>query len=240
MSATDHPDKLARAETRFITFDCYGTLIDWESGIFDAVHSWLVRYDRADSREHILQQYAAFEPEAQMGEYRSYRDILAAVLHRFAREYHIELADEDEHLLSESIRNWLPFPDTADALKRLAGSYGLVILSNIDRDLFDYTRATLPPVLSCVITAEDVRAYKPSHRHFHAACETLRCGPDHLLHAAESLYHDIMPCKELGIPHVWVNRRGKTMGAGATRSAVVLPDAEVSSLAELADRVLGS
>jgi len=240
MSSVDTTNTLVRPETRFITFDCYGTLIDWESGIYHAVHQWLVRHDRTDSREHILQLYAAFEPEAQMGEYRSYREILTAVMHRFAHEFHIDLVDKDELLLSESIRHWVPFADTTDALKRLAVSYGLVILSNIDRDLFEYTRAQLPLVLSCVITAEDVRAYKPSHRHFLAACDTLRCRPEQMVHAAESLYHDIMPCKELGIPHVWVNRRGKTMGAGATRSAIVKPNAEVASLAELADRVLGT
>ena len=235
-----HPPSrsFARTETRFITFDCFGTLIDWESGIHQFVHAWLERHGRSDSRANMLLHYAAFEPEAQLGQYRSYREILAAVMHRFAHEYRIDLAAGEEHQLAESIRNWPPFPDTADALRRLAASYGIIILTNIDRDLFEGTRVQLPPVLSGVITSEDVQSYKPAHRHFLAAFDAYRCGPENIVHAAESLYHDIMPCKELGIPHVWVNRRGKVMGAGATRSALVQPDAEVGSLTELADRVL--
>lgn len=228
---------LSRPETRFITFDCYGTLIDWESGIHGAIEGWLARHGRTDSRANILRSYAAFEPEAQLGPYRRYREVLSVVMHRFAEAYAIPLAPGEEDLLARSLADWQPFPDTADALNRLAASFGLVILSNIDRDLFEGTRARLPPVLAAVITAEDVRSYKPAHGHFLAAMEQLHCRPAELLHAAESLYHDILPCRELGIPHCWVNRRGRTMGAGATRAAVVQPDAEVDSLAAFAARV---
>jgi 2-haloacid dehalogenase len=231
---------LARPETQIITFDCYGTLIDWESGIVAALEGWLARHGRSASRAEILHQYAAFEPEAQVGLYRRYRDVLAVVMHRFSESYGISLAAGDEHILAESLAGWRPFPDVGDALVKLAARYRLAVLSNVDRDLFATTQAQLPPVLSGVITAEDVQAYKPSHRHFHAAMETFSCSPGQMLHAAESLFHDILPCRELGIPHCWINRKGKTMGTGATRGAVVQPEAEAGSLAEFTRRVLGS
>jgi len=232
--------QLARPETQIITFDCYGTLIDWESGIVAAVEGWLARHGRSASRADILHQYAAFEPEAQVGQYRHYRDVLAVVMHRFSESYAIPLAVGDERLLAESLAGWSPFPDVAEALVQLASRYRLVILSNVDRDLFAGTRAHFPPVFAGVVTAEDVQAYKPAHRHFHAAMEQFGCTPGQMLHAAESLFHDILPCRELGIPHCWINRKGKTMGTGATRGAVVQPEAEAASLAEFTQRVLAS
>ncbi|HMO03241.1 MAG TPA: haloacid dehalogenase type II [Kiritimatiellia bacterium] len=232
--------ELARPETQIITFDCYGTLIDWESGIVAVIEGWLARHGRTASRAEILHQYAAFEPEAQVGLYRRYRDVLAVVMQRFSGSYGIPLAAGDERILAESLASWPAFPDVADALVKLASRYRLVILSNVDRDLFEGTRAQLPPVLAGVVTAEDVQAYKPSHRHFHAAMEQYACTPEQILHVAESLFHDILPCRELGIPHCWINRKGKTMGTGATRGAVVQPEAEAASLDEFTRRVLGA
>lgn len=231
---------LARPETQIITFDCYGTLIDWESGIVAALEGWLARHGRSATRAEILHQYAAFEPEAQVGPYRRYRDVLAVVMHRMSEAHGIPLVAGDERILAESLADWQPFPDVADALVRLAAKYRLVILSNVDHDLFAGTRARLPSVLTGVVTAEEVQAYKPSHRHFLAVMEQFACAPGQMLHAAESLFHDILPCRELGIPHCWINRKGKTMGTGATKGAAVQPEAEAASLAEFADRVLGS
>lgn len=227
-----------------LTFDCYGTLVDWESGLIAALTELLARHSvPAPDPEDLLALYAELEPRAQAGAYRPYRDVLADVTRGFAEVFGIALKPGQEHTLAESIAHWPVFRDTPKALARLAAGYDLAILSNIDRDLFETTRPTLSAghafEFSGVITAEDTRSYKPAIGHFWRAIETLGVPGARILHVAQSLYHDVVPAQSMGITTVWVNRRGAAEGTGATPGLGdadhIEPDVEVPDLRTLAD-----
>jgi 2-haloacid dehalogenase len=218
----------------WVSFDCYGTLIDWESGILGYVRPLLRSKGRDAPDAQILNLYSELEPrEQQSGSYRSYREVLVSVMHGLARELNCEVSAEEAGGLADSIAEWKPFPDTVGGLRQLKSRYKLAILSNIDDDLFAFTAKRLEVPFDLVITAQQVQAYKPSHRNFETLLGRIGGPPEALLHAAESLYHDVAPARELGIATVWVNRRqGKP--AAAARLADAKPDLEVASVAELA------
>ena len=225
------------SQFEYLSFDCYGTLIDWESGILGYLRPLLNRKGRHVSDVEILNFYSQSEPRQQQPPYRLYRDVLASVVHDFAHEFRVDISDEEAAGLAASIRNWEPFPDTVPALKRLKSRYKLAVLSNIDDDLFSFTAPKLGVELDCVVTAQQVQSYKPSLRNFETLLERLSIKKPRLLHVAESLYHDVAPCRTLGIASVWVNRR-QGRPAAATKLAVAQADIEVSSVAELADLAL--
>jgi 2-haloacid dehalogenase len=218
----------------YLSFDCYGTLIDWESGILGYLRP-LLRTKGCDvSEEQILNLYSEFEPHQQDLAYRRYREILASVVRDFGRELRIDFTEKEVDGLAGSIRAWKPFPDTVGALKRLKTRYKLAVLSNIDDDLFASTAPKLGVEIDCVVTAQQVQSYKPSSRNFDTLLNRLQVDKDRLLHVAESLYHDVIPAQALGIATVWVNRRqGKS--AAASRMVVARPDLEVPTVAALAD-----
>ena len=222
------------AQFEWLSFDCYGTLIDWESGILGYLRPLLLRNGCAIGDAQVLNFYSEFEPSAQSGEYRTYREVMASVARNFGRELNFEVTDEDAAGLAESIANWEPFPDTVPALRQLRSRYKLAILSNIDDDLFAGTAAKLQVPFDSVVTAQQVRSYKPSIQNFETLLKRTAAPRERLLHVAESLYHDVEPAKSLGIATVWVNRReGRT--AAASKLAAVRPDIEVRDLAELAE-----
>ena len=217
---------------QIITFDCYGTLIDWETGILNALRDsiGLTR----DEEGPALDAYSRMEPEIQARGYMRYREVLREVLAGLANCLGRAVPAGKEDAIAFSIRNWLPFPDTVPALRRLKTRYGLGIISNIDDDLFAYTQQHLQVPFDLVVTAEQVGAYKPAHKNFLAAERMGGLDRKRWLHAAESLFHDVAPALELGITSVWVNRRqGKAHAA--TRTSAVRPDVEVGSLQELAE-----
>lgn len=235
---------------RVLTFDCYGTLIDWERGILTALGALLARHGApTPPDDELLTLYAELEPTAQAGDYRPYREVLTDVTRGVAAEFGLTLEPGEEHTLAESIPDWLAFKDTAKALARLAAHYDLAILSNIDHDLFETTRPRLlavPPGyepfdFAAVITAEDTRSYKPAIGHFWHAIQTLGVPGARILHVAQSLYHDVVPAQSMGISTVWVNRRDGLEGGGATPEVAdtVEPDIEVPDLRSLADLLLG-
>jgi 2-haloalkanoic acid dehalogenase type II len=201
----------------FVTFDCYGTLIDWESGIAAAFGNG---FDRAE----ILRLHAEIEPVVER-DYRSYRDVLTET----ARQIGERLGrPTDGAFLAESLPSWTPFPDTNPALERLrAAGYRLGILSNTDDDLIARTLEHFTVDFELVITAQQVRSYKPGHAHFAAARE--RIGDARWLHAAQSNFHDIVPANALGIPSAWVNRKNEPALPGGT------PAHEVRDMAGLAE-----
>ena len=211
-----------------VTFDCYGTLIDWESGIADAFHR-AAREDGVDlRRDEILRAYAAAEGVVEREQYRRYRDVLAEAASRTARSLGWPLAFERATFLANSLPNWRPFADTNPALERLReAGYRLGILSNVDDDLLLATRRHFTVGFDLIVTAQQVRSYKPAHGHFLAARENI--GTGRWLHAAQSNVHDIVPGNALGIPTAWVNRHGRTALPGGT------PTYEVSDLKGLAD-----
>ncbi len=217
----------------WLSFDCYGTLIDWESGILGYFRELLQRRSCKIRDDEILNLYSEFEPREQAGEYRRYREVLASVVLDFARELHFDVSEAEAAGLAESIRNWQPFPDTVTGLRRLHSRYKLAILSNIDDDLFAWSAAKLEVPFDCVVTAQQVGSYKPSLRNFETLLKRLAVPGERLLHVAESLYHDVGPARSMGIEAVWVNRRqGK---AAASKFVEARADAEAATIAELAD-----
>jgi 2-haloacid dehalogenase len=221
-----------------ISFDCYGTLIDWESGILPALRAVLRSHGQSLPDAAILELSGELEAEAESGPYQSYRDVLQSVVQAFAERLHFEASSDEIRSLHESVRAWPPFPDTVPALRELQKRYKLVVISNIDDDLFAETRKHLDVEFDGVITAEQARSYKPSINNFQMALRTLAISPDRLLHAAQSVYHDVAPARSLGISTVWVNRKSARPGIGAVRASAGRPDLEVPDLASLAAAVM--
>jgi 2-haloacid dehalogenase len=226
-----------------ISFDCYGTLIDWESGILPTLRTVLANHGQSLPDAGILELYGEFEAQAESGLYRSYRDVLQSVVRGFANRFNFEASSAEIRSLHESVRAWPPFPDTVLALRELQKRYRLVVISNIDDDLFAETRKHLGVEFDGVITAEQARSYKPSVNNFQTALRTFAIAPDRLLHAAQSVYHDVVPARSLGISTVWVNRKSARPGIGAVRASAVpdsekRADLEVPDLAGLASVVL--
>jgi 2-haloacid dehalogenase len=218
-----------------LTFDCYGTLIDWESGILGALRKTFAAHNRTFDDKEILEAYSVLEPLIQAERYRSYRVVLAEVMRRLGTRYGIEWKDSESASLADSICDWRPYPDTVDALTRLKSKYKLAIISNIDDDLFAHSARHLRVPFDYVITAQQVGSYKPSHWNFESALARIGLPRDKVLHVAESLYHDILPASELGLHSVWVNRRAARGGLGASKTATGVPDLEVVDLKSLAD-----
>ena len=219
---------------RVLTFDCYGTLVDWESGILAALRPLLRAHGKSLTDEQTLELYGELEAEAEAGEYQPYRRVLEEVVRGFGRRLGFEPSLQEAESLPESLKNWKPFPDTVAALKKLKSRYKLAIISNTDDDLFADTARLLEVPFDWVITAQQVGSYKPSHRNFKLALERIALPPEQVLHCAQSIYHDIVPAKELGLATVWVNRRG-AKGGGATKAAQGQPDLEVPDLKTLAE-----
>ncbi len=222
------------ASFKVLTFDCYGTLIDWESGIATALEDLLTAHGVRASRDEVLELHARFEPALQAGAFRPYREVLAGVVDRFGDHYSFEPTALERAALAESIADWPAFPDTVEALASLARRHRLAILSNIDDDLFARSARRLQVDFAAVVTAQQVGSYKPAPGHFEEALIRLAASRDEVLHVAQSLFHDIAPAKSLGFRTVWVNRRRGQSGGGATPAATAIPDLEVVDLAELA------
>jgi 2-haloacid dehalogenase len=220
-----------------ITFDCYGTLIDWESGILAALAPLREAGGLTVTDDDLLRSYATLEHTLEEGDYRRYREVLRGVMRGLATRYSVPEARVDLDALAESLPSWRPFPDTVPALQRLRVHYRLGIISNTDIDLFAATAKHLNVEFNYLVTAEQVGAYKPSHANFAAALETIGVPRARLLHAAQSRFHDIAPARALGIASVWVNRRSGKGGQGATSASNAVPDLEVPDLKTLADRV---
>jgi 2-haloacid dehalogenase/putative hydrolase of the HAD superfamily len=197
-----------------ITFDCYGTLIDWESGIANAFIATAVMDGVTLTREAVLRAYAETEHRVQAQAYRPYRDILRDTAVQVAATVGWPLMAERADFLADSLPSWQPFPDTNAALERLATVSRLGILSNIDDDLLAATRKHFTVGFDIIVTAQQVRSYKPGHAHFQTARELI--GSASWLHAAESNFHDIVPTNTLGIDNAWINRQRQQELQGGT------------------------
>lgn len=219
-----------------ITFDCYGTLIDWETGILRALHPLLARHGVAATDERALQLYVDHEARIEAGPYRLYREVLREVTRGIAADLGFTPTDADLDTLPESVGAWPPFPDTVEALARLKRRFKLVILSNIDDALFARSQELLEVRFDAVITAQQVGSYKPNRANFRFALDRLGVGTGQVLHVAQSLYHDHVPAKELGFSTVWINRPSRLPGTGIAPPAAVTPDLELPDLKSLADR----
>ena len=216
-----------------LTFDCYGTLINWEEGILSALRPLLMAHNCSLSDDDLLERFARLETAAETGAYRPYREVLRDVVTGFASECHFTPTALERDCLAASLAHWPPFADSVAALRALKTRYKLAILSNIDDDLFAHSARQLQVAFDCVITAQQVQSYKPSPRHFTVALERLAVPKAHILHIAQSLYHDITPATQFGLATVWVNRRHGRPSAGATPPAQARPDLEVPDLRTL-------
>ncbi|MGB9770734.1 MAG: haloacid dehalogenase type II [Candidatus Kapaibacteriota bacterium] len=222
---------------KLLSFDCYGTLVDWEKGIVESLEPFLVSRGVVIDDEQLLEMYAKYESEIENGTYIEYKEVLVEVFNKICGRLSIRINDREKHLLLESFANWEPFPDTISALKSFKKNFKLAIISNVDDDLFKLTQKKLDVEFDYVITAQQVKSYKPSTLIFKYALEKFGISKEHILHIAQSIYHDIVPAKSLGITTVWVNRRKGRKGSGATPPAQGKPDLEVPDLAVLANLI---
>ncbi|MPZ42002.1 MAG: haloacid dehalogenase type II [Betaproteobacteria bacterium] len=222
-----------------LTFDCYGTLIDWETGLLHALAPLLARHGRRLDEESILVAFGEAESTTQeRAPGKLYPEILGAALEALAAPFGIALEPADRSRFGASVGEWPAFADSAPALVYLQRYYRLVILSNVDRASFARSQSRLGVEFDRIFTAQDIGSYKPDLRNFRYMLDELgRDGiaPRQVLHVAQSLFHDHVPAKQLGLATVWVNRRAGKPGSGATPPAQARPDWEVTSLAELAD-----
>ncbi|MDP2958159.1 MAG: haloacid dehalogenase type II [Longimicrobiales bacterium] len=218
-----------------VTFDCYGTLVDWERGILEALGPVLAAHGATGTgAEELLERFGKAEAEVQAGPFRSYRAVLELVARRLGSDLGFAPTDEEAATFAASVGRWPPFSDTVAALRVLARRYRLAVVSNVDDDLFAGSAAQLGVRFDQVVTAQQVGSYKPAPAHFHEALRRLALPRERVLHVAQSLYHDVAPAKSLGLACVWVNRRAGRSGGGATAPARATPDLEVPDLAALA------
>jgi 2-haloacid dehalogenase len=226
-----------------LTFDCYGTLIDWEAGILGVLRPWVTRVGISVNDAGLLAAFAEAESAA---EHESpgalYPEILRSTHACIAQHFNAPNDPAAAAALGNSVGDWPPFADTREALNRLHLRYKLMVVSNVDRASFARTQKLLGVTFDAVVTAEEVSAYKPDPRMFRRALEvaaTLGAAPQQILHVAQSLYHDHVPAKALGLSTVWVRRPSRCGEFGATRDpgVAVQPDLTMYSLAELADAV---
>ena len=209
-------DRVTDAGERWLTFDCYGTLVDWRTGIARAIDSVA-----PSTSARLLPLYYRREAEVQAEPFRLYRDVLDEALRRTFEEAQVTVAPEQTHVLSESLPSWPVFADVRPALTQIRRQgWRLGILSNVDRDLFAKTRLQLPVPIDAVITAQDVGSYKPAPAHFRRFIEIYE--PASHVHVAQSWFHDVEPARRLGIRSVWINRLNERNDPAI--ASAVLPD----------------
>jgi len=217
------------------TFDCYGTLIDWEGGLGNFLYDYALREREPDppAGPALRERWEAIQFEVIQGDYRPYRDVLAESLRLLAAERGWSYSDEDGKALTRSMRSWQPFADAAPALRKAhEAGLKLVIASNTDRDIIEHSLKHIGVTFDGVVTAEDVGSYKPGLPHFERVLELLGEPPERILHVAFGFKYDIGPAQELGFRSAWVNRRADP------RPGPAVPDLEwrdLWGLAELAD-----
>jgi 2-haloacid dehalogenase len=217
-----------------LTFDCYGTLIDWESGILTALRGPLSAHQIEASDEDVLSAFARHEAEIEAGPYRRYREVLGAVLEAMVGHFGSGASTEERAAFGGSVADWPAFADSAAALAALHERFKLGVITNCDDDLFAASQARLGVEFDWVVTAQQAKRYKPNPRGFEVMFERVGLPPSRFLHVAQSLYHDHVPAKRLGLSTVWVNRRAGKAGTGATPPAEATPDLVVPDMASLA------
>jgi 2-haloacid dehalogenase len=217
-----------------LSFDCYGTLIDWETGISAALQPILEAHKVSAVPDALLEFYGKVETEIEAGPYRPYREVLKAVLVKFGEAFGFAPSRDELDSFYTSVRNWPAFADSSQALRALATRYRLIILSNIDDDLFRFSQKILGVEFTHVFTAQQIGSYKPSRRNFEYLIRHAGAPQREILHVAQSLFHDIAPAKEIGLATVWVTRRQGLPGFGATPPAEAKPDLQVPDLRSLA------
>ena len=228
--------------TRFdaVTFDCYGTLIDWETGLAEAFRPTLRAHGIEADDEDVLARYAAHEALAEAGPYVRYRDVLVAGLRGVLGEFGAEPTAGEVDAFGGSVADWPAFPDSAAALARLKERYRLGVLTNCDDDLFAASNRRLGVEFDWIVTAQQIGSYKPNEANFQALFERLGLPRERILHVAQSLFHDHVPARRLGLTSVWIDRRHDRPGSGATPAAAgAMPAATYPDMASFAAAATG-
>lgn len=224
----------ALAQAEALSFDCYGTIIDWVTGL-NAALARVFGNAANYRRQELFDAYLAAEMEVEQQRYRPYREVLAEAAFRAGRSLGISVDRAECDLVPASLPDWPAFDDSVAALKRLHRRFRLGVLSNVDRDLFLQTQERLGVAFDFLVTAEDVRAYKPAHAHFERMFRE-HVSAERVIHVAQSLYHDGVATRALSIPFVWINRQGERNETSAT---VVAGFPDLAGLADAVDEILG-
>jgi 2-haloacid dehalogenase len=212
------------AAQRWATFDCYGTLIDWNLGI----RTQLERIFGVEVAPRLLERYHELEQEIESEPFHTYREVLSIAVERLAQDEQIQLPEGESGALAHSLPDWPPFPEVPAALAELRDrGWRLAILSNTDRDLIEASQRRLGVPIDLAVVAEEVQSYKPAHAHWEHFFEATTAERDRHVHVAASVFHDVAPAKELGLRSVWINRLAEEAGP--------VPDRELSDLSELPD-----
>ena len=211
-----------------LTFDVYGTLIDWEGGMLEGLKPLTNKVERALGRNEILEAHARHESYQQLqSPYKRYQDLLPIVYRRLAEEWRVQASWDECRRYGQSVMNWPAFPDSAEALQYLKKHFKLVVLSNIDNDSFNYSNAKLAIEFDAVYTAEDAGAYKPADRNFDymlAKIGDIGIAKEEILHTAESMFHDHAPANRYGLTSCHIFRRHAQQGFGATMTPEKMPE----------------
>ncbi|MBV9195757.1 MAG: HAD-IA family hydrolase [Solirubrobacterales bacterium] len=215
-------------EVTFVTFDVYGTLIDWETGAYDAFRSEAERDGFTIERDELVARFHEVQQQIQAGSYELYAEVLRRTAVQIAKDVGWPLEPSRSGFLPDSVKRWPPFKETNAVLQRIAKKHKVGLISNIDDKLLGETRRHIPTDFDLVVTAQQVRSYKPDPAHF-IECERRIGGKKGWVHVAASYYHDVEPCLKKKIPVVWVNRHKQPLEANQKK-----PDAEVSTLREAA------
>jgi 2-haloalkanoic acid dehalogenase type II len=234
------PTMLDLHHFRALTFDCYGTLIDWERGILAFIEPWLASRGASRDPTRILETFSEIETLRQQEDPAArYPVILERCFNDLCGRLDLAPDAEAARAFGASVGDWPPFPDTPAAIAMFHGRFVLGIVSNVDDASLARSIAVIGTAPDFTVTAEAIRSYKPARAHFDRMLEILTergIGKHEVLHVAQSMFHDIVPCRELGIACCWVNRRSRRTGHGATPEAHAVPDYSVTSLAELVAR----
>ena len=217
-----------------LTFDCYGTLIDWETGIVEALRPVAAAHGSDVTDEALLEGFARYEAALEAGPYRSYREVLAGALRGLASDFGFEPSDDEVAVFSGSVGDWPAFPDSAEALAALKRRFRLGVITNCDDDLFALSNRRLGVEFDWVVTAQQARGYKPDPANFEFAFVRIDVPRERILHVAQSLFHDHVPAKALGMTTVWIDRRQGRNGFGATPPAEAAPDLVVPDMLSFA------
>ncbi len=226
--------------TRFdaLTFDCYGTLIDWETGILAALRTILDPRAIVAGDDELLERYAGHEAAAEAGPYLRYREVLGRSLRGVCADLGVEPSADEVARFSGSVADWPAFPDSVEALSRLQARFRLGVITNCDDDLFAASNDRLGVTFDWVVTAQQAGSYKPDPATFAFAFERIDVPRARILHVAQSLYHDHVPAKALGLATAWIDRRHDKPGSGATPAAQARPDLTAPSMVAFADLAL--
>ena len=221
-----------------LTFDTYGTLIDWERGILNAFQVVLSHHDVRPTEDDLLELFAKHEAAIEAGVYRTYREVLASAARGVCADLGVDPADSAITHFAGSVPEWPAFADSAEALRRLATRFRLGVLTNCDDDLFAGSNRRLGVTFDWIVTAQQARGYKPRTANFDLLFARVDVPRERILHVAQSLFHDHVPAKALGMTSVWINRREGKPGSGATPAADAQPDLVVPDMRTFAEIAL--